>query len=567
MKLIKVNKKDALAFSAIIFSILICSIIQMNLFWDKDLVLTGDDIGFHLNRVFGLAEAIKTSHYPFYIDSTFLNGYGYAANWFYPNLFLFPIAILLNLGYSLVVSYKTYIILYTIATACVTYYCTYKMSKKVTSSSFMTILYVFSLYRAFDVYQRAALGESLAFIFLPVILYGIYEILYGHKKKWYILTIGFTGIIYTHVLSSVLAFCMLLLFLLLSIHRLREDKTKIIYFVVAGGVTILLSAFFIFPMVEQMTSNTFYLNTYTLTTPSNTTYSLGALWRSITLYYKDSSIIGLGYVLFLPLIYRFKIKKKNSIINFADKCLLIAMIFLLMTTSYFPWQHFHTLDVIQFTFRLFALVTLLMAFSCSIYVGYSVKKKYHSIGLLFIVLSLSISNASTIAQYYKDFRIHDKNQVRGEQTFKDSYNIGAGSEYLPSVTKIDVLKSRKKDEVKTKNRTTKLSHIVKEDNELSIHFDAKNKDILELPMIYYKGYEVKINNKIVPIKMSNNGLIEVPIQGKGKMEISYPGTGIQKFSFYTSITTFILLMIFILLRSIIRNKEQQHSGDSIMKYA
>lgn len=564
MDLIKVNKKDVLAFSAIIILILICVIIQINLFWDKDLVLAGDDIGFHLNRVFGLAEAIKTSHYPFYIDSTFLNGYGYATNWFYSNLFLFPMAILLNLGYSLVVSYKTYIIIYTIATACVTYYCTYKMSKKVTSSSFMTILYVFSLYRAFDVYQRAALGESLAFIFLPVILYGIYEILYGQKKKWYILTIGFTGIIYTHVLSSVLAFCMLLLFLLLSINRLQ---TKIIYFVVAGGVTILLSSFFIFPMVEQMASNTFYLNTYTLTTPSDTMYSLRTLWKSITLNDKGSAIIGLGYVLFLPLIYRFNIKKKNTIISFADKCLLIAMIFLLMTTNYFPWKHFHMLDVIQFTFRLFALVTLLMAFSCSVYIAYAVKKKYHLIGLLVILLSLSINNASTIAQYYKDFRIHDKNQFRGEQTFKDSYDIGAGSEYLPSITKIDVLKSRKKDEVKTRNHTTKLSRIVKEGNELYINFDAKNKDILELPMIYYKGYEMKINNKIVPVKMSNNGLIEVPIQGKGKIEISYPGTGIQKFSFYTSITTFIMLMIFILLRSIIRNKKKKHSIDSAIKYA
>lgn len=564
MDLIKVNKKDALAFFAIIVLILICVIIQMNLFWDKDLVLAGDDIGFHLNRVFGLAEAIKTSHYPFYIDSTFLNGYGYATNWFYSNLFLFPMAILLNLGYSLVVSYKTYIIIYTIATACVTYYCTYKMSKKVTSSSFMTILYVFSLYRAFDVYQRAALGESLAFIFLPVILYGIYEILYGQKKKWYILTIGFTGIIYTHVLSSVLAFCMLLLFLLLSINRLQ---TKIIYFVVAGGVTILLSSFFIFPMVEQMASNTFYLNTYTLATPSDTMYSLGTLWRSITLNNKGSAIIGLGYVPFLPLIYRFNIKKKNTIISFADKCLLIAMIFLLMTTNYFPWKHFHMLDVIQFTFRLFALVTLLMAFSCSVYIAYAVKKKYHLIGLLVILLSLSINNASTIAQYYKDFRIHDKNQFRGEQTFKDSYDIGAGSEYLPSVTKIDVLKSRKKDEVKTRNHTTKLSRIAKEGNELYINFDAKNKDTLELPMIYYKGYEVKINNEIVPVKMSNNGLIEVPIQGKGKIEISYPGTGIQKFSFYTSITTFIILMIFILLRSIIKNKKKKHSIDSAIKYA
>ncbi|PGZ97825.1 hypothetical protein COE51_13245 [Bacillus pseudomycoides] len=563
MNLTKINKKRILVCFAIILISLVSAIIQMKIFWPKGTVLGGDDIGFHLNRAFGLAEAIKTHHYPFYINDILLNGYGYAENWFYPNLFLFPMAILLNTGYSLAVSYKAYIIFYTVITVCVTYYCIHKMSKRMYLSACTAILYTFSLYRAFDVYQRAALGEALAFIFFPVILYGTYEILYGNKKKWYVLAIGFTGMLYSHVLSSVLAFIMLLLLLLFSINKLWEDKTKMLYFILAGGVTVLLSAFFIFPMIEQMQSNTFYFNTNVLTNTYDQAYTFEQIWRSIISDYKGSVIIGLGYTLFFPLIFRFTVKEKNDMIRFADKCLLITVILLFMTTKYFPWESLPILNVIQFPFRLYTIISLLLAFSGVVYMSYSIRKKFYKIILLFILLASSIGNAWTIAQPYKDFRMQDGNiKFKGNETYENSYDIGAGLEYLPSVANIDDLKSRGKEEVRKKNSSTKVSNLSKENNELSLDFDTKSKDILELPMVYYKGYQAKVNGQNVPIKMSKNGLIEVEIQGKGTLEISYPGTVIQKVSYYTSITVFIILMAFITFVNIRNNKRKPNYDEN-----
>ena len=54
-------------------------------------------------------------------------------------------------------------------------------------------LYVFSLYRFTDIYVRGALGEVLAFIFMPVALIGIYEVLWGDEKKWSWLMTGYSG--------------------------------------------------------------------------------------------------------------------------------------------------------------------------------------------------------------------------------------------------------------------------------------------------------------------------------------------------------------------------------------
>lgn len=551
------KRKEISVFFALVIISSLYALIQMKVFWPKGLVLAGDDMEFHINRIMGVAEAFKTHHYPFYINDIFLNGYGYAANWFYPDLFLFPMAILLNLGYSLVFSYKAYIIIYTVATACVTYYCIHKMSKKTYLSACTALLYTFSFYRAFDVYQRASLGEALAFIFFPVILYGTYEILYGDKRKFYILVIGFSGMIYAHVLSSVLAFVLVLLLLLFSVNKLWEDKSKILYFVIAGCVTVLLTSSFIFPMIEQMKSNTFYYSTYSLVNVDEQAYTVGRLVKSILSMYKGSPIIGLGFAIFIPLIFRFTINEKNSMIRFADKCLMISVILLVMTTKLFPWNHYHLLGVIQFPFRFFTIITLLVTFSGSVYLSYSIKKHYRKVLLLFILLVLSLVNTWEVAQYYKDFRLNGSNQIKKHHTFDYPYEIGAGREYLPSVAKIDDIKSRGKDEIRKENNLTTLGNLSRSMNHLSIEFNTPDKDTLEMPLVYYKGYQAKINGNEVPLTMSKNGLIEVQIQGKGSLEISYVGTVVQKVSYFTSITVFLLLLGFIIFENIRTNRLKQ----------
>lgn len=65
----------------------------------------------------------------------------------------------------------------------------------------MSVLYTFATYRLTNLYYRAALGESLAMVFLPLLLWGTYEIFYGQEKKWFLMVLGVTGVLESHVLS------------------------------------------------------------------------------------------------------------------------------------------------------------------------------------------------------------------------------------------------------------------------------------------------------------------------------------------------------------------------------
>ena len=48
------------------------------------------------------------------------------------------------------------------------------------------------------------LGENLAFIFLPIIAAGMYELYVKRTDNWFLLAFGVTGLMYAHMLSLVM---------------------------------------------------------------------------------------------------------------------------------------------------------------------------------------------------------------------------------------------------------------------------------------------------------------------------------------------------------------------------
>jgi uncharacterized membrane protein YfhO len=65
---------------------------------------------------------------------------------------------------------------------------------------------------------------------------------------------------------------------------------------------------------------------------------------------------------------------------------------------------------------------------------------------------------------------------------------------------------------------------------------------LELPNLYYLGYEVKINGNKINYFESNNGFIAIKIDedmSQADVTVSYTGTTLEKVSYVISILAFI----------------------------
>lgn len=94
-------------------------------------------------------------------------------------------------------------------------------------------------------------------------------------------------------------------------------------------------------------------------------------------------------------------------------------------------------------------------------------------------------------------------------------------EYLPSDVNLDYIKER--GNVVTSNNQITFTH-KKVDNKIIIDF-VNNYDntILELPLLYYKGYGAKINDEYLDVFKTNNGLVGVKLNNikEGTLEVSY----------------------------------------------
>lgn len=101
-----------------------------------------------------------------------------------------------------------------------------KLSRQQPAMYLAAFLYVFSLYRFTDIYVRGALGEVLAFVFMPVALIGIYEVLWGDEKKWSWLMTGYSGLLLSHTLSFYLMVLILIVFILIRWHVLNQQRQR-----------------------------------------------------------------------------------------------------------------------------------------------------------------------------------------------------------------------------------------------------------------------------------------------------------------------------------------------------
>lgn len=249
-------------------------------------LITGHDMGFHLERIEALTANLRFGQFPSRISSDWLGGKGYAASIFYGDLFLLIPAVLRLLGASVQLSYKTYIFLVNVATVGVSMYCFKRFIGSRLGAIIASVVYVLSPYRLLCIYSRAAVGEYTALIFYPLVFLGLMR-LYGiglgtdtHNEvkgsagkrngdekrssevnrksglREYIsrllpLIIGVTGIINCHVLSGIIVAIFVIGFALINWKK-TFTKDVLAGIGIALVAVLLLNLWYIVPFIQVM---------------------------------------------------------------------------------------------------------------------------------------------------------------------------------------------------------------------------------------------------------------------------------------------------------------------------
>ena len=320
--------------------------------------------------------------------------------------------------------------------------------------------------------------------------------------------------------------------------ELLQEK-RIIYLFLAALATLLLTSFFTIPMLEQMISQKFYysntsnINDFVLSKRTVPIYLLFIgipnLRKIVLKKYWVPSGIG---IIFIYMIYK-KIKHKEINDKFINQTFTISITALILTTLTPFWNLEIVKKIlypIQFPWRLYMIPTTLLTISGSILLAKTNKIK--TIRNVFIISMASLISMFIICIIPK--------RIKEVVEYDASY-----AEYLPIEVDREFIKTR--GTIITSNN--QIEHTFKKTGtniELTFKQTDKNTEI-ELPLIYYKGYNAKIDNQQLETYKTINGLLGIKITNikEGTVKISYKGTKIAQITKIISVITCISFIIII----------------------
>lgn len=552
----------------IFFSVLVFLALFMMFCNGSSSEYSGYDFYFHYRRLYALIDALRHGDYITYIDYSNVDGYGYLTKAFYSDVILLPFA-LIGLFTSAYFAYDVMIFTMTVLCGVFMYNTVNTIYKSRYAAAISGVLYAFAVYRLYDIYQRGALGEALSFTFLPIVFLGLYHIIKGNYKKWYILTIGYSLLIYSHVIASVLMFVTLLIILIVYNKTLRKEPKRITYLFLAGFVTVIIVSYYIFPVLEQMLNSSFYLDARR--PGGGAGYGkMGfdfILWGFVSgIAYPDKYIwAGIGIILTLAVLSRIFIRgNKTHALRSVDIGVLIGICFIIAISRIFPWGRFpfNLLAFIQYPWRLYEFVSFFFAVAGGYYFALLFIKYKQRIIVFALIIVATMITTYISSENFKYLHSQKVLQIYGgdsteEPTFFNRYHT-IGGEYFPAKLPAIEYVHERGEKVDNKSRDTDISNFKREYNKTILNVNTNKPDTLVFPLLYYYGYNVTLDGENIPFGQSDYGLLAVPVDRSGKIIAYYAGTNIQKGSFYISLMGVLALIVFI-FRSKRRDKDEANN--------
>ena len=511
-----------------------------------------EDTIFHINRLLGLGNVWDSpvNYYSFCGNGTYVN-------LFYPWLTMYPMWILYKISHSYVLAYKLYYLLLGIATIFISYRCMMGIVHDDLSSICFAALYTFSSYRFANVYIRAALGESVAMTFLPLVLLGIYNIFFDDEKKWRTMSIGFALIAYTHNLSLLLVGFITVTLGVASFYFWDCKKQRVICFVKAVFVAIMLSLAALIPMLHATMTNNIFTPEVDIGRLIRTTDKLSDIINNSISNTLTQHSIGLlvlfALIGFIILIKNDKIKKTKEYIP-ACVFAVFGLVILFSASSLFPWGligRFSLFRIIQFPWRLYAYSTLLITAAFSIALKYA-KNRIKLLVTIFVCLfgvALMISSVSVLHNMGSETtRITDETiesyKVNGDdrkdyspetaKNYRDQNGYTLNNYYLDG------------------NKVIPESSISENGTSLFVNIkcDKKNQ-IIDIPVYWFTSLQAKVNGEKTASRMSERGTVLLTLSETGKNTVEIFHT-YDKWTYISWTISFVVLIVIIITKYIKR---------------
>lgn len=518
-----------------------------------DYMIVGADSSFHWMRIEALAKSISQGNIPPRIESMWLYGHGYANSIFYCDTFLTLPALMRLIGFDMNTAYGVYVFAVNLATAAIAYLCFRGCFRDSRIGMFGSMLYTLTPYRIYNIYNRGAVGEYTAMVFLPLLAYGFYRIFTDditektYRRNWMLPAFGFSGLIQSHVLSCEIVGGFAILLCLILIKKVFRRQTFAVLMKTVLG-TAALSLWYLVPFLDMMMSGNYYFsrNAGNLIQrrgilPAHIFYTMQAAGSSSRFGETgllDTEPIGVGMAVLLGVgafwlaraFWRDRQDKKTD--KAAVTAFILGVLALAASTCYFPWDALHSwnkwsallVSMLQFPTRLTIIPVICMTFVSCVGASLVLEHGERFWRNTFFVIVCGLALVFSLYQT-NDILVKKESLIRLYTAEGMGHSCILGGEYLPEGT----------------SRNYSYHEAVSPEGVEVISFDKENLDTvtqlrtraeegeywLELPLLLYKGYRAQDmeTGESFAIQAGENQVVRVllPSGYSGNLHVWYAG--------------------------------------------
>ena len=511
----------------------------------KDTVCIGHDTTFHLVRLCNLADGLAAGQLPVRIGGFSYNGYGAITSVFYPDIFLYGPALLMNGGASLQYAVNVFFIAVNAASAAAMYAAARRMFGDGWTAVCASILYTLSIYRVSDVFTRYAFGEMTAMVFLPLFLLGLYEAVLGDRRRWVLLGVSAACIALSHMLSTLIcALAAVGMCALFIVRIVRERRLGAI--LKAAALALALCAFQLVPFVmysmqgigaQELAKDPAFF----ALSPAQL-FLLGA--GELSLDPRDRTLATFALEIGLPLLLGAALalysaataEKRDGKDSLAVLLTAAGTAFAFMATTLFPWGHVRVLtrglsDYLQFPWRFLMMTAVLFALAG----GHGCVRfsRGHGEQMAAAVLAVAALCAlPTLTDEARNPEYIEFGETVSPNLQYTEYTI-PGTQTAPTMERSLLVDG---DAAVTDYR--------KESTTVTAQVDAQTDATISLPLFGYDGYRATVDGQAMETGLGENNRLTVRLDAgtQGTLRVWFAGKAVWRIADAVSLVTLAALL-------------------------
>ena len=506
----------------------------------KDNLIICHDTTFHMARVMNLADGLAHGHFPVRLGGFTHNGYGALTSVFYPDLLLYPFALLIIGGASITYVMNLMYVVVNIVSAMTMYACAKRIFSSGKTGICASVLYVLSTYRVANLYSRCAVGEMWAMAVLPLFILGMWEVVFGDQENWPVLAAGAALVYLSHLLTAVLCAIGAAVVCVLCVRRVfKEGRFLCLIKAVVGALLVSLYSlvpFFMYSMQGIGGGAIIGANTlHMLSLAQLLLWSEGDMPgdpMDPQIYGQAYEIgipmlLGAAMLLYLRAVRPRKDREENNALFFAIFGLVCAVI----STSIFPWAHLEKLTMgysnyLQFPARMLMVMSPMVSLGCAYAYMRMAEGKQELMNFGVLALSIVMVLPTLTAEARKDAYLE--------------FGQGASpfiryTEYMIPGSSIFGTFDR---DVHTEGSVT-VTQYEKESTAVTAHVQAQTDGKISVPLFGYDGYRATVDGKDMQCSLGADQrlVVHIPAGTSGELRVWFAGKTVWRVAEAVSVAT------------------------------